>query len=361
MRNPNILQDEMIVCDGHNHFMIGLDPLRAIGNKGVFSSNYAPAFRKGGVNVINAIVGADTPSCCAFSDNLQWGTFRVMNSLLHESEESADSMHVCTTYQEILDTIASGRIACIMGIEGGRSLEGKSNYDSLDILQVFYRLGLRQVQLCDFGRNRLGDGLSTACTHGGLTPFGKDILREMIRLGMIIDTAHMNDEGFWDTAEIALELGAPVIDSHSGVAAVCGTYSQNISDERLKKLAETGGLLGVSVYDLAMISRDRIDAGERPTPDDFVRHVDHIVETVGIDYVGMGSDHFPDHGFYPLPGWCEGTVNIGVRDSYYIEGIKEDSGFGLLTEALLRHGYAEEDIAKIMGGNLMRIYKQVLK
>lgn len=358
MRNPKILHDEITVVDGHNHFMIGLDPLRTIGNKGVFASKYAPEFKKGGVNVIMAIVGGDTPSCCAYSDNQLWGTFRVLNSLMHESEESSSEMHVCTTYQEITYTIERGKIAIIMGIEGGRPLEGKSNYESLDLLQTFYRLGLRQVQLCDFGRNRLGDGLGTASTHGGLTPFGKDVVREMNRLGMIVDTAHLNDEGFYDVVDIAT---APVIDSHSGCRAVCDTYSQNITDERLKALASTGGLLGISVYDLAMITRDKIRAGIRPTVDDFVNHVDHVVETVGIDHVAMGSDHFPDHGFYPLPGWCEGTVYIGERDSYYIEGLKEDSAFGLLTEGLLKRGYAEEDVAKIMGGNLMRIYKEILK
>ena len=122
-------------------------------------------------------------------------------SILHESEESSDTMKVCTTYQEIMETVEAGKIACILGIEGGRPLEGKSNYDSLDILEIFYKLGLRQVQLCDFGRNRLGDGLSTAETHGGLTPFGKNIIRRMNQLGMIVDTAHMNDEGFWDTVK----------------------------------------------------------------------------------------------------------------------------------------------------------------
>lgn len=358
MRTSKILHDEMIVCDGHNHFMIGLDPIRTIGKTGVFSSKYAPRFREGGVNVVLAIVGGDTPSCCAFSDNLQWGTVRVLNSLLHESEESRDSMHVCKNYQEILETVNAGKIACLMGIEGGRPLEGKSNYDSLDMLQVLYTLGLRQVQLCDFGRNRLGDGLSTAQTHGGLTPFGKSIIKEMNRLGMIVDTAHMNDEGFWDTIRVC---DGPVIDSHSGVRGVCDTYSQNISDQRLEALAKTGGVLGVSVYDLAMISREKIEAGIRPTVDHFVDHVDYIVDKVGIEHVAMGSDHFPDHGFYPLPGWCEGTVYIGERDSYYIEGIKDDTGFGLLTDGLLKRGYKEEDIRKIMGENLLRVYKEVLK
>ena len=84
-------------------------------------------------------------------------------------------------------------------------------------------------------RSRLGDELSTACTHGGLTPFGMEVIREMNRLGMIVDTAHMNDEGFYDTVRIAT---APVIDSHSGVRKICNTYAQNISDERLKVLAD---------------------------------------------------------------------------------------------------------------------------
>lgn len=358
MRTAKIIHDEIVVCDGHNHFMIGLDPLRTIGNHRVFSEKYAKEFKKGGVNVITAIVGADTPSCCANSDNLQWGTFKVLNSLLTESEESKDTMMVCKSYQEIIDTVAAGKIACIMGIEGGRSLEGKSNYDSLDILQIYYKLGLRQVQLCDFGRNRIGDGLSTACTHGGLTPFGINVVKEMNRLGMIVDTAHLNDEGFWDVIKTAK---APVIDSHSGVKAICNTYSQNITDERLKALADTGGLLGISVYDLAMISRDKIEKGIRPTVDDFVNHVEYVINKVGIDHVAMGSDHFPDHGFYPVDGWCEGTVYIGVRDDYYVKDLKNDSDFELITEGLFKRGYKDEDIRKIMGGNLLRIYKEILK
>lgn len=294
-------------------------------------------------NVVTTIVGADTPSCCAFSDNLLWGTLKVINSLIKEAEESSDTMRICTTYNQITETIASGRIACLMGIEGGRPLEGKANYDSLDMLQILYQLGLRQVQLCDFGRNRIGDGLSTASTKGGLTPFGKEIVKEANRLGIIIDTAHLNDEGFWDVMKIA---DAPVIDSHSGVKEVCDTYSQNISDERLRELARSKGVLGVSVYDLAMIAREKIDRGIRPTVADFANHVDYIVDKVGIDYVAIGTDHFPDHGFYPLPGWCEGTVNIGERDSYYIEGVEQDSGMPLITEGLLKRGYKEEEVKK---------------
>lgn len=366
-RKAKELHDAIFVMDGHSHLMLDVEKKRAMGEKAVFSKYYAPLCKAGGVNMLTIVIGADSPNCCAHSDLLLWGTLRIMNMLLMEAVESADTLALCTTYAQIKRAIGDGKIAAIMSIEGARPLEGKPNLDTLDSLQMLYRLGLRQVQMCDMGRGRVGDGVSAYRTKSKLTPFGIEMVKECNRLGMIIDTVHMNDEGFRDVIETS---AMPIIDSHSSCSAVA-EWGHNVSDERIRAIAQNGGILGISCYDLSVGGQDAIDNGYRPTVEDQINHIDHLVEVGGIDHVGIGSDHMPydvygetrvvDHCFYPIPGYMEGVVKIGVRDSYYVEGIDNTSGFRLITEGLVKRGYNDEDIAKIMGGNYLRIYNRILQ
>lgn len=351
------LHAESIVVECHDHMMGFVASKKGMGEKGVVSKYFAPMMRQGGVNMMVMNVGADAPSCCCGSDNLLWGTLRCMNMLAQESEESSDTMHLCLSYNEIMETIQSGRIAMIMTIEGARPFEGKANFNSLDMLQTMYKLGLRQTQLVDMGRNQIGDGLGTWRSHGRLTPFGVQVVQEMERLGMVIDTVHLNDEGFFDVLE---QTNCPIIDSHSASSAVC-PWGHNISDERMKAMAQTGGVLGVSLYASGLIGLENTEKGLHATVDDWVRHVDHMVEVAGIDHVAFGSDHFPDHGDYPVMGYMEGLVYHGIRDTFSCIDAKDVTMLGNLTDGLVRRGYKDEDIKKIMGENILRVYKEVLK
>jgi len=361
------LHDKIIVIDAHDHIMLDIEKKRAMGERAVFSRYYAPKVKAGGVNMLCIVVGADSPNCCAHSDLLLWGTMRIMNMLLQEAEESSDTIALCYNYQQIEEAIKADKIAVIMTLEGARPLEGKPNLDTMDTLQMLYRLGLRQVQMCDMGRSRVGDGVSAYRTKSKLTPFGIEMVQECNRLGIVIDTAHMNNEGFDDVIEISTQ---PIIDSHSSCSAVA-EWGHNISDDRIRKLSKNGGVLCVSCYDLSVGGQEIIETNYRPTVEDQINHIDHVVQVGGIDMISIGSDHMPydeygdyrliDHCFYPVPGYMEGVVHIGVRNSYYVDGIDDVSGFGLITEGLVKRGYKDEDIAKIMGLNLLRVYKQVLK
>ena len=345
------LHEQAIVVDGHNHLGIELCKKRYMGQRAVFSNVYAPLIRQGGVNVLVFVVGGDSTSLTAGSDLHLWGSLESLDMMWLEAEESGDTMAICLSASDIENALKEGKIALILALEGGRPLEGKPTLDTLSNLRNFYRLGIRHVQLVDMGRNRLGDGVSTYRTKGGLTPFGIDVVKECNRLGMVVDVAHLNDPGFWDVIETTQ---APIVDSHSNAWAVC-ERDHNIRDERLKAMARNGGVIGLNcLTGLVRVEKDW------PTTDDWLKHLDHIVEVVGgIDHVGIGPDHFEDHSWGPAPGWMEGLY-LGIKDHYHIEGCADITQFPGLTEAMAKRGYSDEDIKKVLGENFLRVYRQVL-
>ncbi|MBC7121414.1 MAG: membrane dipeptidase [Candidatus Methanosuratus sp.] len=349
------LHNQAVVLDAHNHIMIELAYQRDRGEKAVFSRYYAPRIRQGGVNVIMMVVGGDSTSLTDRSDLFWWGSVRVMDMLLQEAEESSDTMAICLNSSDIDDALAAGKIAVLMTLEGARPLTGKLNMNSLAILRSFYRQGLRQFQLVDMGRNCVGDGHMEERTGSKLTRFGVDVVKECNRLGMIIDVAHLNGPGFWDVIEISED---PIVDTHSCARALCD-HVRNRTDEQIKALAQNGGVLGLSAM------RNYVSSRPTATIDDLIRHVDHVAELVGIDYVGLGLDHFEgeiwtDQGWDPAPGYMEGVYVGQSEGSAFVDGLEDITKFPAVTEALVRHGYSDTDIKKVLGENFLRVYRHVL-
>ena len=346
------LHQNAIVVDGHNHMMMELYQRRYKGEKRVFSNHFVPLLHKGGINVLLTNVGGDNFGLTDNTDLLLIGMLSILDMLLEEAEESGDTMAVCRNSKEIDATLGQGKIAVLLTIEGGRPLETRPHRPSLSLLRNFYRLGLRAIQLVDNGRNRLCDGKGESRTRGGLTNFGVSVVKEMNRLGMIIDLAHITEPGFWDVIEVS---ESPVIDSHSNALAVCD-HPRNLTDKQIKAIAQKGGVVGLTCNS-PMTSKDN----EHPTVDDLMRHLEHIVDLVGIDSVGLGPDLIGPHPGPPTesPGYLEG-IQYAVRKSHYIEGVGDVTGMPLITEALVKQGYKDEDIKKILGGNLLRVYKQVI-
>ena len=347
------LHEQAIVVDGHNHIGIELRKKRHMGQKAVFSNVYAPLIRQGGVNVLVFVVGGDSVSLTAGSDLPLWGSLESLDMMWLEAEESSDTMAICLNASDIDKALKEGKIALILALEGGRPLEGKPTMDMLSSLRNFYRLGIRHVQLVDMGRNRLGDGVATYRTTGRLTPFGIDVVKECNRLGIVVDVAHLNDPGFWDVIETTED---PIVDSHSNAWAVNPSGAHNLRDERIKAMAENGCVIGLSCHAPMVNAEEDIT----PTVDDLMRHLSHFVDVVGgIDHIGIGPDHFEDHSFGGAPGWMEGYY-FGVRDHYHVEGCADITQFPALTEAMVRCGYSDEDIKKVLGENFLRVYRQVL-
>jgi membrane dipeptidase len=231
---------------------------------------------------------------------------------------------LCTSADQIIAAHHMGRIAALMGVEGGHAIE-----DSLRILRDYYALGVRYMTLTHNNTNNWADSSGDAARHNGLTPFGKEVIHEMNRLGMMVDVSHVSDKTFWDVIETTR---APIIASHSSARALTNNV-RNMSDDMIRALAKNGGVIQVN-FNCAFLST----AGTA-TINDAVAHIDHIRRIAGIEHVGIGSDF---DGITCTP-----------------KGLEDVSKYPNLTRALLEKDYTASDIHKIYGENVLRVMRAV--
>jgi len=334
------LHCEATVALTHDHTMYGLAARRRQGEKAVFSRHYAPQFREGGVNVVGWVMGGDPPFFAIENDNPWWGSMELLDMLWREAEESQDTLAICLNCQDIEHAIAAEKIAFILTMEGAFPLQ--EGPDPLTSLRVLHRLGLRSLQFVGQDWNLLTDS-SEEHPHPtqGLTSFGKTVVQEMNRLGMVIDLAHLPDPDpiFEDTLALSQD---PVIDSHRGVRGVAD-LERNISDDRIRAIAKTGGVVGLQFFSGVLSS----DADQRATVEDLIRHIDHIVDVAGVDHVALGPDFLEPH-------------LINRSPDHYVQGLEDITTIPRVTDALVGQGYSDADIRKILGENILRVYKQVI-
>jgi membrane dipeptidase len=271
-----------------------------------------------------------------------------------------DDLALCRTADEVDRAMGSGRIASLLGMEGGHVLEG-----SLAALRAYWELGARYLTLTHNTSNEIGDAASGQPLHGGLSAFGREVVVEMNRLGMLVDLSHVSVE----TMAHALDTShAPVIFSHSSARAVCDV-ARNVPDEILGRMPASGGLVMVTfvsgfvsseaaavlipaiaefyqraagVNDLAereALEEEIIDSLHPPSPplSLVADHVDHVARVAGHDHVGIGGD-YDGNRFWPV-------------------GLEDVSGYPFLFAELLRRGWSEENLAKLANGNIRRVLR----
>ncbi len=229
-----------------------------------------------------------------------------------------------TSYAEIMQANEEGKIAAMLSIEGADVIEGR-----IGMLRVYHRLGVRMVGLVHSLRNLLADGIADNRTKGGLSRMGVEVVEELNRFGMIVDVSHLSDAGFWDVIEVSKD---PVVASHSNARAVCN-HPRNMTDEMIKALAERGGVMGIN------FAADFVHK-TKPSVETVVDHIDHIVDLVGAEHVGLGSD------FDGIP-----STPTGLEDA---------SKMPTITEELVKREYSEDYIRLILGGNHLRLIKEVV-
>lgn len=285
-------------------------------------------------------------------------------------ERHADKLTLATTAQEIRAAKKKGKIAILMGIEGGHAIE-----NSLFTLRSFHRLGIRYMTLTHSNTNdwcdSAGTGDGAVAKHGGLSNFGEKVVLEMQRLGMLVDVSHISDEAFFDVIRIAK---APVIASHSSARAIAD-HPRNMSDEMLKSVQQNGGIVMVNFYNLyidpvaiaaekerstqlkpqleALREQYKLDRRgywqarqklyeAHPIPATslsvLIDHIDHITKVAGVDHVGLGSD------FDGVPLLPQGIERVELLPN--------------ITLALLQRGYSEQDVLKILGENFLRVMEK---
>jgi len=227
---------------------------------------------------------------------------------------------------------AEGKIAVLLGLEGGHIIQGKTT-----ILREFYGLGVRYMTLTWSNSNEFADSSDGEKRWGGLNELGRRVIKEMNRLGMIVDVSHVSDETFWDVISSTTQ---PVIASHSSCRAL-RDIPRNMSDDMLKAVAANGGVVCINFYPRFLADTGpEGSAKEREVPlDVLIDHIEHAVRVAGIDHVGLGSDF---DGIPTLP-----------------KGMKDVTGMPLISQRLLERGYEPKDVQKILGANLLRVIRQV--
>lgn len=216
-----------------------------------------------------------------------------------------------------------GKKSIMLGIENGHALDGK-----IKNLLHFAERGIVYMTLCHNGDNDICDSARGSQTHGGLSAFGREVVREMNRLGIMVDLSHAAESSFYD----ALELSeTPIVCSHSSCRALCD-HPRNLTDDQMRALAQKGGVMQVTLYN-GFLVKD----GEA-TIEDAMRHLEHAIDVMGIDHVGLGTDFDGDGG---------------------IRGLASSSELLNFTRQLLARGYSEADIQKLWGGNFLRVMNDV--
>ncbi len=249
--------------------------------------------------------------------------FDTLKLIHNQVDRNADKARIATSADEIRAAKRAGLKAVVPVVENGYAIGS-----DLGNIERFYNLGVRYITLCHNGDNLICDSASrTQHTHGGLSRFGRQVIAEMNRLGIMVDLSHAGEESFWQ----ALDCSAtPIICSHSSARTLCD-HPRNLTDAQLRALAASGGVCQVCLYDGFLTTAEGTANVQTA-----VNHIDHIVQTAGIDCVGIGSDF--DGG---------GTIR-GCRASNELVNI---------TKELLRRGYTPDDLRKIWGENLLRILR----
>jgi len=325
-----------------------------------------PRMREGGMNAVFFSVWIDgrimgPPAVQKALDQI--------DAVRENVRRNSKDLVFCRTAAEVRRAHAQGKIAALIGIEGGHMIG-----NDIRIVRIFGDLGARYMTLSHFYNDEWADSSTDKPVHNGLTDYGKDIVREMNRQGIMVDISHVSDKTFYDALEVSK---APLIASHSSCRALCN-HVRDMSDEMIKALAAKGGVIQIN-YEVSFIDQaykdasDKLSGGVVAMFDQFkkecgddeeclgkkmtelhdqavaegklphvswekiIEHIDHVVKLAGADHVGLGSDF--DGANMP-------------------EGMEDASKLPKITEALMRKGYSDDDIRKILGDNLLRVMEQ---
>jgi len=351
-----------LLVDAHNEIMFELSIRKATGEKNPFDTYYAPKLKAGGINVVNMIMGGNSPSSSNMTDHLTWGAMDLID-MLEEEERNSQSFKICKTYDDIIKTTNEDKIAVLLKLEGSRAFDGKVDEESTSLLRVFHKLGVRMISLVAGGRSKIGDGSGEGRTGGGLTTFGVKVVEEMNRLGILIDVLNLTDPGFYDVLSLT---NKPIIDSSSNVYDLCA-YPKNLSRDRILAMGQVGGVIGINFLK-GIVKRYANELNQPVTFDDVIKHIDYIAGLIGTDHIALGPnlDNFETlrnihRSWSPIAGSIEGQLIGNSKGSPVIDEPSRYEDFYIITEKLSKHGYSDEDIIKILSGNMMRLYKETLK
>ena len=325
------------------HFDLPMDLYEKRGRRDVLETEFLPEFQAGNISVLGAAIYIE-------DRYLPQNGLRVaLDQIARLYAETAASQRfaICKTYREVQAAQEMGKIGFVITMEGVEPLG-----TDLNQLRVFYELGVRSIGLTHARSNAAGHGGIFAASGSpaeGLTPFGREVVRECEALGVIIDLAHINPAGF---EEILLITTKPPIVSHTNVRRYYN-IERNISDEQIRMVGERGGVIGVN--SILVSPREE----EESTLDKYVDHIEHIANLIGIDSVGIGFDFF-EFIYRQWPESRQKELAAKFTTPHFIPDLTNHSHARNLTRRLIERGFSDANIEKILRGNWLRIFKELL-
>lgn len=321
----------------------GFDPQPSLPDAG-FS-----AVKESAVTIVGPTLGDVEPETAFHSTIIELGKTTELIS------RYADRMMLIRSFSDVTRAKHENKLGVLANVQNSACI----GYD-LKNLDLFYNLGLRQIQLTFNWRNFVGDGC-TERTQAGLSNFGVDMVKRMNELGMIVDVGHTGYQSTLDAVEASAK---PIVYSHTNCKALCD-HPRNKTDDQIKALARRGGVIGLSCFNWFV--SDKL----RSTLDDLLLHFDHVAKLVGPEYIGIGSD-------FSVAGWAGREPDadweahkkiysevewktIKGRFPPYIEEVNSPRRYHTIAEGLQKRGWKVDDIAKVLGLNFVRVYKEVLK
>ena len=332
----------MIIADTHN------DLLDAIAHRPVerwvphFRERWLPQLHAGGVNLQVLPVFIDD---LFRPEGALRQTLRMIEAAHRIAEANTDTVALCLDGADIDAALDSNRIALVLALESAPGVG-----EDVELLETLYRLGVRIASLAHFGRTALADGSGEDATGSRLTRAGVAAFAEMERLGMIFDVSHLSAAGVEHVLEMATR---PVMATHSSARAL-RDHHRNLTDEQLRGIAANGGVVCVNFFAPFLHESDfRIER--------LIDHIEHIAGVMGLRHVGLGPDFVKEVLEDVTPPCCEAQFIEGVPTNRFIPGLEGPSGLPLVTEALQQRGWPDDDIALVMGQNVLDLFRSELK
>lgn len=354
----------MFVLDSHCDTPSQILRLRNISKENDYAHVDLPKLARGGVDgaffalYVPASLDSDSEAAMEYA-------MKLYNATIKAVKDSEGKMALTVSRNQAMENKSNNRFSMFLGLENGSPIGM-----DLERVRKFYEMGVRYITLCHSGNNEICDSCATKTKRwNGLSPFGREVVAMMNSLGMLIDVSHISDEAFYDVLEYS---DKPVVATHSCCRSIAG-HPRNMTDEMIRALASKGGVIQINFYPLFLDGRfgevlrssaimergesieadfiadpsdeskikawnavqDELQALPRPSYKVIVDHIDYVVELVGIDHVGLGSDF---DGIEVTP-----------------EGMEDVSCFNMIFEEMKKRGYSEQDIEKVAGGNFFRI------
>ena len=324
------------------HFDMPMDLYEKRDRTNVLASDYLPELEAGNIGVLGAAIYIED----RYMPEMGLRVALDQIARLYAEAEQGSRFAICKSHQEILHARNDRKIALLITMEGVEPLG-----TDLELLRVFYELGVRAIGLTHARRNAAGDGgvfAPTGSPRDGLTPFGRDVLQQCEVLGVIVDLAHINPAGFEDILAITTK---PVIVSHTNPRRYYD-IERNISDGQIRMIGERRGVVGVN--SVLVSSRE-----DEATLDRYIDHIEHIANLIGIECVAIGFDFF-EFIYRRWPESAKKELAAKFTTPHFIPDLSNHSHAQNLTRKLIEHGFSDENIAKILRDNWMRIFRELL-